>query len=199
MPPVSTMTFSSSSTSHVNSKQGLPTRFTLTRLGLPLVWFCPELSICGQDEAPIIEQILLGTKKKRSEPFFVVLFANQTTYILFAPCQSKPYPQTNQTTRKLATQAPCFEVPFSTFDPLWKFIAWNGYARLHCMPLLRSKCANELGGWVGPSNGDALSQEALSNLKFYKYQSVDKSYISRYILKHYVRTKPSYVSYALGI
>lgn len=38
---------------------------------------------------------------------------------------------------------------------------------------------------MGSSSGDALSPEALSNLKFYKYQSVDKSYISRYVLKHY--------------
>jgi len=61
------------------------------------------------------------------------------------------------------------------------------------MALLQSKCANELGGLVGPSSGDALSPETLSNLKFYKYQSVDKSYVSRYILKYYVRIKPSYV------
>ena len=31
-----------------------------------------------------------------------------------------------------------------------------------------------------------LSDEALAHLKSYKYSSVDKSYISRYILKHYV-------------
>ena len=35
-------------------------------------------------------------------------------------------------------------------------------------------------------NGDTLSVEALSNLKTYKYQAVDKSLISNYILKHYV-------------
>ncbi|KAF8456207.1 CDP-alcohol phosphatidyltransferase-domain-containing protein [Terfezia claveryi] len=38
---------------------------------------------------------------------------------------------------------------------------------------------------MGLSSGDALSLEALSNLKFYKYQSVDKSPVARYILKHY--------------
>ncbi|KAI5780725.1 sn-1,2-diacylglycerol cholinephosphotransferase-like protein [Peziza echinospora] len=32
---------------------------------------------------------------------------------------------------------------------------------------------------------DSLSYEALSNLKTYKYQAVDKSFISNYILKHY--------------
>ncbi|KAF1992601.1 Choline/ethanolaminephosphotransferase [Aulographum hederae CBS 113979] len=32
---------------------------------------------------------------------------------------------------------------------------------------------------------ECVSQEALSHLKTYKYSSVDKSYISRYILKHY--------------
>ena len=34
---------------------------------------------------------------------------------------------------------------------------------------------------------DSLSDEALAPLKSYKYQSVDKSFISRYVLKHYVR------------
>jgi len=38
---------------------------------------------------------------------------------------------------------------------------------------------------MGSSNGDALSAEALSHLKTYKYQSVDKSFVSRYVLKHY--------------
>ncbi|KAF8469648.1 CDP-alcohol phosphatidyltransferase [Kalaharituber pfeilii] len=33
--------------------------------------------------------------------------------------------------------------------------------------------------------GDSLSYEALNNLKTYKYQAVDKSFISRYVLKHY--------------
>jgi ethanolaminephosphotransferase len=32
-----------------------------------------------------------------------------------------------------------------------------------------------------------LSEDALANLKLYKYSSVDKSFTSRYILKHYVR------------
>lgn len=46
---------------------------------------------------------------------------------------------------------------------------------------------------------ESLSDEALVHLKSYKYSSVDKSFISRYILKHYVRlplrqrfTNPSY-------
>jgi hypothetical protein len=34
---------------------------------------------------------------------------------------------------------------------------------------------------------DSLSDEALLPLKTYKYSSVDKSYISNYILRHYVR------------
>jgi len=34
---------------------------------------------------------------------------------------------------------------------------------------------------------DSLSDEALAHLKAYKYSSVDKSLISRYILKHYVQ------------
>jgi len=32
-----------------------------------------------------------------------------------------------------------------------------------------------------------LSRDALAHLREYKYSSVDKSYISNYILKHYVR------------
>lgn len=34
---------------------------------------------------------------------------------------------------------------------------------------------------------ECVSEDALQHLKTYKYSSVDKSYISRYILKHYVR------------
>jgi ethanolaminephosphotransferase len=34
---------------------------------------------------------------------------------------------------------------------------------------------------------DSLSDEVLAPLKSYKYSSVDKSFVSRYILKHYVR------------
>lgn len=34
---------------------------------------------------------------------------------------------------------------------------------------------------------DSLSDDALLPLKSYKYSSVDKSFISRYILRHYVR------------
>lgn len=34
---------------------------------------------------------------------------------------------------------------------------------------------------------DSLSDDALMPLKSYKYSSVDKSFISRYVLKHYVR------------
>ena len=34
---------------------------------------------------------------------------------------------------------------------------------------------------------ECVSDEALAHLKTYKYSSVDKSFISNYILKHYVR------------
>ncbi|KAH7123693.1 hypothetical protein B0J11DRAFT_435714, partial [Dendryphion nanum] len=37
---------------------------------------------------------------------------------------------------------------------------------------------------------ECVSDEALQHLKTYKYSSVDKSFISRYILKHYVRCAP---------
>lgn len=33
---------------------------------------------------------------------------------------------------------------------------------------------------------ECVSEEALAHLKSYKYSSVDKSYISYYILRHYV-------------
>jgi hypothetical protein len=35
---------------------------------------------------------------------------------------------------------------------------------------------------------ECVSDDALQHLRSYKYSSVDKSLISRYILKHYVRT-----------
>ena len=34
--------------------------------------------------------------------------------------------------------------------------------------------------------GDPLSQDALQNLRFYKYSSIDKSPLSYYVLRHYV-------------
>lgn len=45
---------------------------------------------------------------------------------------------------------------------------------------------------VQPANAETakhecVSEDALQHLKTYKYSSVDKSFISRYILKHYVR------------
>ena len=38
------------------------------------------------------------------------------------------------------------------------------------------------------TSADPLSDAAMANLKQYKYQSVDKSFISNYILRHYVST-----------
>ena len=40
----------------------------------------------------------------------------------------------------------------------------------------------------GLETQEGLSDEALMPLKSYKYSSVDKSFISNYILRHYVRT-----------
>lgn len=37
---------------------------------------------------------------------------------------------------------------------------------------------------------ECLSEDALVHLKSYKYSSVDESYISNYVLKHYVRQAP---------
>jgi ethanolaminephosphotransferase len=37
---------------------------------------------------------------------------------------------------------------------------------------------------------ECVSEDALQHLRTYKYSSVDKSFISRYILKHYVRSLP---------
>jgi len=39
---------------------------------------------------------------------------------------------------------------------------------------------------VEEAAAECLSEDALVHLKSYKYSSVDKSYISNYILKHYV-------------
>jgi len=36
---------------------------------------------------------------------------------------------------------------------------------------------------------ECVSEDALQHLRTYKYSSVDKSFISRYILKHYVRPR----------
>lgn len=44
---------------------------------------------------------------------------------------------------------------------------------------------------VATAAQDSLSDEALLPLKTYKYSSVDKSYISNYILKHYVCVFPN--------
>jgi len=43
---------------------------------------------------------------------------------------------------------------------------------------------------AGKAAAECVSEEALSHLKEYKYSSIDKSFISRYILKHYVRPTP---------
>lgn len=39
---------------------------------------------------------------------------------------------------------------------------------------------------IGQAAHECVSEEALVHLKSYKYSSVDKSFISNYILKHYV-------------
>ena len=46
---------------------------------------------------------------------------------------------------------------------------------------------------------DSLSDDALAPLKSYKYQSVDKSFISRYVLKHYVRNSIPYTILAVRL
>ena len=40
---------------------------------------------------------------------------------------------------------------------------------------------------TGKAGVECISEDALLHLKSYKYSSVDKSPVSRYILKHYVR------------
>lgn len=42
---------------------------------------------------------------------------------------------------------------------------------------------------VEAAAAESLSEDALVHLKSYKYSSVDESYISNYILKHYVRPR----------
>ena len=41
---------------------------------------------------------------------------------------------------------------------------------------------------------ECVSEDALIHLKSYKYSSVDKSLISKYILRHYMRTSPKFPS-----
>ncbi len=43
---------------------------------------------------------------------------------------------------------------------------------------------------IGEAAHECVCEDALVHLKSYKYSSVDKSLISRYILKHYVRGSP---------
>lgn len=45
--------------------------------------------------------------------------------------------------------------------------------------------------FVGNVAHECVSEDALVHLKTYKYSSVDKSLISRYILRHYVCEDPS--------
>lgn len=49
----------------------------------------------------------------------------------------------------------------------------------------------ELTGRAETAKHECVSEDALHHLKSYKYSSVDKSFISRYILKHYVRPAPA--------
>ena len=42
-------------------------------------------------------------------------------------------------------------------------------------------------GVTGTAAHECVSEDALVHLKSYKYSSVDKSLISHYILRHYVR------------
>lgn len=54
-------------------------------------------------------------------------------------------------------------------------------------PRQESLFANDAIDCVEAAKHECVSEDALQHLKSYKYSSVDKSYISRYILKHYVR------------
>lgn len=52
---------------------------------------------------------------------------------------------------------------------------------------------------VEAAAAESLSEDALVHLKSYKYSSVDESYISNYILKHYVRPQRALSLEILGI
>lgn len=47
---------------------------------------------------------------------------------------------------------------------------------------------------AGMAAHECVSEEALVHLKSYKYSSVDKSLISKYILRHYVPSTPPFRS-----
>lgn len=42
-----------------------------------------------------------------------------------------------------------------------------------------------LSGYLRPSYVSYLEEDRIENLRLYKYAAVDKSFISRYVLKHY--------------
>jgi len=62
--------------------------------------------------------------------------------------------------------------------------------------------ADSVFPWDGLGQGrssEFLSEDQLVHLKTYRYQSVDKSLISRYILKHYVRLYPDHKLLGMGL
>lgn len=61
------------------------------------------------------------------------------------------------------------------------------FLSFHSMSELVQQEYKRLTGQDSSTLEGPLSEDALANLKLYKYSSVDKSFTSRYILKHYVR------------
>ena len=52
----------------------------------------------------------------------------------------------------------------------------------------RGPLANEHAFLLEVAAHECISDDALIHLRSYKYSSVDESFISNYILKHYVRS-----------
>jgi hypothetical protein len=61
------------------------------------------------------------------------------------------------------------------------------FLSIHSMSELVQQEYKRLTGQDSSTLEGPLSEDALANLKLYKYSSVDKSFTSRYVLKHYVR------------
>lgn len=67
-------------------------------------------------------------------------------------------------------------------------------------PLLDSETFRITGTDHSPDNSahDCVSEEALAQLAAYKYSSVDNSFLTHYVLRHYVRANKAPKSFAVG-
>lgn len=105
--------------------------------------------------------------------------------------RSNPFPQTGLffVWQRIGSQDPSCEllnkesvvVPFS-------FILWSSFPFFPSLSFFFA-VIHQQSTWsyfiMGVLTSGSLSNDRLANLKLYKYSAVDKSFISRYVLKHY--------------